>query len=222
MKISRGRALLITGILLVVIDQVIKILVKSNMTIGENFNVLGDWFKILFIENEGMAFGMKFGGMFGKFVLTAFRLVLFGFLCWWITSLNRKGRRIKVNAGKGNESVTYEHVPIGVLVGLTLITAGAFGNIIDCLFYGQLFSASTAYEVAQFGGSYAPVMFGKVVDMFYFPLIDTTWPSWFPFIGGHPFRFFEPVFNFADSCVTVGAFYLILFQYKFFASDQEK
>lgn len=222
MKISRGRALLITGILLVVIDQVIKILVKSNMTIGENFNVLGDWFKILFIENEGMAFGMKFGGMFGKFVLTAFRLVLFGFLCWWITSLNRKGRRINVNAGKDNESVTYEHVPTGVLVGLTLITAGAFGNIIDCLFYGQLFSASTAYEVAQFGGSYAPVMFGKVVDMFYFPLIDTTWPSWFPFIGGHPFRFFEPVFNFADSCVTVGAFYLILFQYKFFASDTEK
>ena len=222
MKISRGRALLVTGILLVVIDQVIKILVKSNMTIGENFNVLGDWFKILFIENEGMAFGMKFGGMFGKFVLTAFRLVLFGFLCWWITSLNRKGRRIKVNAGKDNESVTYEHVPTGVLVGLTLITAGAFGNIIDCLFYGQLFSASPAYEVAQFDGSYAPVMFGKVVDMFYFPLIDTTWPSWLPFIGGHPFRFFEPVFNFADSCVTVGAFYLILFQYKFFASDQEK
>ena len=222
MKISRGRALLITGILLVVIDQVIKILVKSNMTIGENFNVLGDWFKILFIENEGMAFGMKFGGMFGKFVLTAFRLVLFGFLCWWITSLNRKGRRIKVNAGKDNESVIYEHVPTGVLVGLTLITAGAFGNIIDCLFYGQLFSASTAYEVSRFGGSYAPVMFGKVVDMFYFPLIDTTWPSWLPFIGGHPFRFFEPVFNFADSCVTVGAFYLILFQYKFFASDQEK
>ncbi len=222
MKISRGRALLVTGILLVVIDQIIKILVKSNMTIGENFNVLGDWFKILFIENEGMAFGMKFGGMFGKFVLTAFRLVLFGFLCLWITSLNRKGRRIKVNAGKDNESVTYEHVPTGVLVGLTLITAGAFGNIIDCLFYGQLFSASTAHEVAQFGGSYAPVMFGKVVDMFYFPLIDTTWPSWFPFIGGHPFRFFEPVFNFADSCVTVGAFYLILFQYKFFASDTEK
>lgn len=222
MKISRGRALLVTGILLVVIDQVIKILVKSNMTIGENFNVLGDWFKILFIENEGMAFGMKFGGMFGKFVLTAFRLVLFGFLCWWITSLNRKGRRIKANVGKDNESVTYEHVPTGVLVGLTLITAGAFGNIIDCLFYGQLFSASTAYEVARFGGSYAPVMFGKVVDMFYFPLIDTTWPSWLPFIGGHPFRFFEPVFNFADSCVTVGAFYLILFQYKFFASDQEK
>ena len=217
MKNSRGRILLVTGILLVVIDQVIKVLVKSNMTIGENFNVLGDWFKILFIENEGMAFGMKFGGMAGKFVLTFFRLVLFGFLCWWITTLNRRGRRVKPADGKG--AVAYEHVPTGVLVGLTLITAGAFGNIIDCLFYGQLFSASTPYEVAQFGGSYAPVMFGKVVDMFYFPLIDTTWPSWIPFVGGHPLRFFEPVFNFADSCVTVGAFYLIIFQYKFFASE---
>lgn len=222
MKVSRGRVLLIIGILLVVIDQVIKVLVKTNMTIGEHFSVLGNWFQILFIENEGMAFGMKFGGMAGKFVLTFFRLVLFGFLCWWITRLNRKGHQIKVNDGKGNESVAYVHVPTGVLVGLTLITAGAFGNIIDCLLYGQIFSASTPYEVAQLGGSYAPVMFGKVVDMFYFPLIDTTWPSWVPFLGGHPLRFFEPVFNFADSCVTVGAFYLILFQYKFFASEERR
>ena len=199
MKISRGRALLVTGIMLVVIDQVIKILVKSNMTIGENFNVLGDWFKILFIENEGMAFGMKFGGMFGKFVLTAFRLVLFGFLCWWITSLNRKGRRIKINAGKDNESVIYEHVPTGVLVGLTLITAGAFGNIIDCLFYGLIWD-------------YAPFMFGKVVDMFYFPIIRS----------GEKVIFFSPVFNFADSCVTIGAFYLLLFQWKFFSKEEEK
>ena len=165
-----------------------------------------------------MAFGMKFGGMAGKFALTFFRLLLFGFLCWWITTLNVKGRKI---SAKNSAEVRYEHVPTGVLVGLTLITAGALGNIIDCLFYGQVFSASTPYDVAQFGGSYAPVMFGKVVDMFYFPLIDTTWPSWMPLVGGHPFRFFEPVFNFADSCVTVGAFYLILFQYKFFTSDQE-
>lgn len=210
MKISRGRSLLILGIVLIVIDQVIKVLVKTNMTIGEHFNVLGNWFQILFIENEGMAFGMKFGGMFGKFLLTLFRLVLFGFLCWWITKLERKGR-------KGGEKV-----PAGVLVGLTLITAGAFGNIIDCLAYGQIFSESTPFEVATLGGSYAPVMFGKVVDMFYFPLIDTTWPSWLPIIGGKALRFFEPVFNFADSCVTVGAFYLILFQYKFFASEPEK
>lgn len=217
MKKNRGWLLLATGILLVIIDQIIKVLVKTNMTIGEHFSVIGDWFQILFIENEGMAFGMKFGGMAGKFALTLFRLVLFGFLCWWIARLDRKGRQVKVN-----DTVTWERVPTGVLVGLTLITAGALGNIIDCLAYGQLFSASTPYEVAQFGGSYAPVMFGKVVDMFYFPLIDTTWPSWIPFIGGEPFRFFEPVFNFADSCVTVGAAYLILFQYKFFTSEDKK
>ncbi len=220
MKISKGKQLLILGIVLVVIDQVIKILVKTNMSIGEHFNVIGNWFQILFVENEGMAFGMKFGGMVGKFALTAFRLVLFGFLCWWITRLVRKGRptRLDVN-GKPAE---YEAVPIGVLVGLTLITAGALGNIVDCLFYGQIFSASTAYDVAAWGGSYAPVMFGKVVDMFYFPLIDTTWPDWVPVIGGHPLRFFEPVFNFADSCVTVGAFYLILFQYRFFTFEPQK
>lgn len=218
MKNNRGRLLLFLGVLLVVADQIIKVLVKTNMSIGEHFSVFGDWFQILFIENEGMAFGMKFGGMAGKFTLTFFRLVLFGFLCWWITTLNVKGRKI---SAKNSAEVRYEHVPTGVLVGLTLITAGALGNIIDCLFYGQVFSASTPYDVAQFGGSYAPVMFGKVVDMFYFPLIDTTWPSWMPLVGGHPFRFFEPVFNFADSCVTVGAFYLILFQYKFFTSEQE-
>lgn len=209
MKISRGKGLLLLGTMLVIIDQVIKVLIKTNMTLGDHFSVMGDWFQILFIENEGMAFGMKFGGMFGKFLLTSFRLVLFGALCWWITNMVRNGRDGRP-------------VPTGVLVGLTLITAGALGNIIDCLLYGQIFSASSAFDVAQFGGSYAPVMFGKVVDMFYFPLIDTEWPSWVPFVGGHPFRFFEPVFNFADSCVTVGAFYLILFQYKFFASEPEK
>ncbi len=105
-------------------------------------------------------------------------------------------------------------------MGLTLITAGALGNILDSLFYGQLFTASGPDTLATFGGSYAPLMFGKVVDMFYFPLIDTTWPSWLPWIGGTPLRFFEPVFNFADSCVTVGAIYLILFHWRFFAKEE--
>ena len=113
-------------------------------------------------------------------------------------------------------------VPDGVLIGLTLITAGALGNIIDSLFYGLIFSASDPGAVASFGGHYAPFMFGKVVDMLYFPLIDTTWPSWMPIVGGHPLRFFEPVFNFADSCVTVGAIYLLLFQYKFFTREDQK
>ena len=218
MKISKGKSLLILGIALVVIDQVIKILVKTNMTIGEHFSVFGNWFQILFIENEGMAFGMKFGGMVGKFLLTLFRLCLFGFLCWWITVLVRRG---KSGTDEKTGEKIYEKVPTGALVGLTLIAAGAMGNIIDCLFYGQIFSESTSLDVARFGGSYAGVMFGKVVDMFYFPLIDTTWPSWIPVIGGRALRFFEPVFNFADSCVTVGAFYLILFQYRFFTSGKE-
>lgn len=208
MKLSKGHKLLILGALLVVIDQVIKILVKTNMTIGEHFNVLGDWFQILFIENEGMAFGMKFGGTVGKLCLSVFRVGLFGVLCWWISGLLKRGTPADPD---------HEKVPTGVLVGLVLITAGALGNIIDSLLYGVIFSASTPLEAASFGGSYAPVFFGKVVDMFYFPL--WTWPDWMPLVGGDVF--FEPVFNFADSCVSVGAVYLIIFQHKFFLSEDD-
>lgn len=207
-KVSKGTVLLLVGIGLVIIDQVIKILVKTNMSIGENFNVIGQWFKIYFIENEGMAFGMKFGGSVGKFMLSLFRIVLFGALVYWIRALLKK-----------------PGTPSGVTVGLTLIAAGALGNIIDCLFYGILFSESTYSMVAEFlpvGGGYAPFFFGKVVDMFYFPIIDTTFPEWLPLIGGNPFRFFAPVFNFADSCVTCGALYLIFFQWKFFAKEEKQ
>ena len=208
MKLSKGHKLLILGALLVVIDQVIKVLVKTNMTIGEHFNVLGDWFQILFIENEGMAFGMKFGGTVGKLCLSVFRVGLFGVLCWWISCLLKRGTQADPD---------HEKVPTGVLVGLVLITAGALGNIIDSLLYGVIFSASTPLEAATFGGSYAPVFFGKVVDMFYFPL--WTWPDWMPLVGGDVF--FEPVFNFADSCVSVGAVYLIIFQHRFFLTEDE-
>ena len=180
MKISRGTRLVILGVLLVVIDQVIKYLVKTNMYLGEQIPVIGQWFRLCFVENEGMAFGMKFGGATGKFILSLFRIILCGVLCWWISRLNRRN-----------------DVPAGVLVGLTLITAGAFGNIVDCLFYGLIWD-------------YAPFMFGKVVDMFYFPIIRS----------GETVYFFSPVFNFADSCVTVGAFYLVLFQWRFFSSDK--
>ena len=194
---KKGRNLIFLGVLLVVIDQVIKVLVKTNMTLGENIPVLGNWFQLVFVENKGMAFGMSFGGVIGKYILTAFRIVLFGVLCWWISRLVKR-----------------KDVPTGVLVGLTLITAGAFGNIVDCLCYGLIFSESTVNAVATFG-HYAPFMQGRVVDMFYFPL--WTWPDWVPGLGGH--IFFEPVFNFADSCVTVGAIYLILFHWKFFSKD---
>ena len=193
MALSKGQKLLILGAALVIIDQVVKVLVKTNMSVGDHFSVIGNWFQILFIENEGMAFGMKFGGAVGKYILTFFRICLFGALAWWISSLLKR-----------------ESVPTGVLVGLTLIAAGALGNIIDCLFYGLIFEP------------HMPFMQGRVVDMLYFPLIDTTWPEWLPWIGGKPFTFFDPVFNIADSCVTVGAFYLILFQWRFFSSDEKK
>ena len=204
MKLSKGNRLLILGIVLVVIDQVIKVLVKTNMTIGQSITVFPDWFQLLFIENKGMAFGMSFGGIIGKYALTAFRIILFIVLTVWISRLLKRG------AGADKRTP----VPTGVLVGLTLITAGALGNIFDCLFYGLLFTESTPGMVATWG-HYAPFMQGKVVDMFYFPL--WTWPDWVPLGGGD--IFFEPVFNFADSCVTVGAIYLLLFQWRFFSKE---
>lgn len=191
MKISKGKRLLILGVLLVVIDQIIKVLVKTNMSIGESIHVFGDWFQIYFIENEGMAFGLKFGGTVGKFLLSLFRILFFGFLVYWISRLLKN-----------------RTTPTGVVVGLTMITAGALGNIIDCLFYGLIWD-------------YAPFMFGRVVDMFYFPIIDTTFQDWMPLVGGNPFRFFAPVFNFADSCVTCGAIYLIFFQWRFFTREDK-
>lgn len=207
MKVSEGKKLILLGMILVVFDQVVKILVKTNMEIGDHFNVIGNWFQIYFIENEGMAFGMKFGGTVGKFLLSLFRIGLFALLCWWIASLVKKrfdseGKVVLKEDGR-------QKVPEGVLVGLTLITAGAFGNILDCLFYGIMFN-------------YAPFMFGRVVDMLYFPLIDTFWPQWMPFVGGERLLFFAPVFNIADSCVTIGALYLIFFQYRFFLTEDKK
>lgn len=182
MKVSNGAGLIILGAVLVLVDQVIKVLVKTNMDLGQQIYLIGDWCRLCFVENKGMAFGMAFGGNVGKFLLSLFRICLSGVLIWWIHSLIKKG-----------------NTPTGVLVGLTLITAGAIGNIIDCLFYGLIWG-------------YAPFMFGKVVDMFYFPLITK----------GEEVIFFSPVFNFADSCVTIGAFYLLLFQWKFFSKEEEK
>ena len=191
MKNSKGIWLIVLGALLVVIDQIIKVLVKTHMDLGESVDVFGDWFKLHFVLNEGMAFGMAFGGIWGKATLSIFRIVLFGALCWWIRNLVVKGK-----------------APMGVLVGLTLITAGALGNIIDCLFYGLIWP-----ETITPGAPFA-FMFGQVVDMFYFPLFDYKLP-WMDY----PRTFFGAVFNFADSCVTCGAIYLLLFQYKFFAKE---
>ena len=194
MKISKGTMLLIFGAVLVVLDQIIKVLVKTNMDLGETIDVIGEWFKLHFVLNKGMAFGMAFGGVWGKVVLTVFRLCLFGALVWWIGKLARS-----------------KDTPTGVLVGLAMITAGAFGNIIDCMVYGLIWP-----EIVMPGAPF-PVMFGQVVDMFYFPLFDYKLP-WMDY----PRTFFGAVFNFADSCVTCGAIYLLLFQYKYFAKEEGK
>ncbi len=208
MKLSKGTRLTLFVVVLLVIDQVIKILVKTNMTLGQSIPVFGDWFRIHFIENIGMAFGMNFGGGIGKFLLTFFRIVLGIAIIFYIRKLLKK-----------------PDTPNGVLYGLAAIMCGAFGNIIDSLFYGLIFSESTFTQVATMfppEGGYAGLFFGKVVDMFYFPIIDTTWPDWMPLVGGRPFRFFDAIFNFADSCITVGAFYLIIFQWKFFSKSEKE
>ncbi len=192
MKLSKGKKLIILGIAMVVIDQIIKVLVKTNMDLGESINVIGDWFKLNFVLNDGMAFGMAFGGVAGKLILSLFRIALSAGLIWWISKLYKK-----------------QDTPTGVLVGLTLITAGAIGNIIDCFFYGLIWP-----ETTMAGAPFA-FMFGQVVDMFYFPLFD--YDFW-----GFKGTFFGAVFNFADACVTCGAAYLLLFQYKFFSKEDKK
>ena len=187
----KGLWLILLGMLLVVIDQIIKVAVKMEMIPGVPVPVLGRWFQLVFVENAGMAFGMgSNGGVWVKLALTLFRIELFIFLVWWIRKL----------AGQGT-------APAGVLIGLTLISAGALGNLLDSMFYGIIWP-ELMVDGAPFG-----FLFGKVVDMFWFPLIRNA--------AGECI-FFKPVFNFADSCVTVGAFYLLLFQYRFFASSEEK
>ena len=190
MRVSKGTRITLLVILLLIIDQVIKILVKTNMSIGQSIHVFGDWFQILFIENNGMAFGLQFGEGWGKLALSLCRLVLIGLIIVYIRRLLKK-----------------PEVPGGVLVGMAAILCGAIGNMVDSMFYGIIFD-------------YAPFLYGRVVDMFYFPIIDTTLPANFPFWGGRHIIFFRPIFNFADSCITCGAIYLLLFQWKFFAGDK--
>ncbi|ADE81748.1 MAG: lipoprotein signal peptidase [Prevotella sp.] len=182
--------LIIVAILL--IDQAIKIWVKTSMTLHESIRVT-DWFYITFIENMGMAFGMQLGS---KIVLSLFRVVAIGVLGYYIW------QQVKRNARTG------------YIVCLSLVLAGAAGNLIDCMFYGMMFNESSPYYLSylvDFGTGYAPFLMGKVVDMFYFPLIETEWPTWMPFVGGQHFVFFSPVFNFADASISVSVVLLLLF-----------
>lgn len=179
-----------------VIDQVIKIEVKTNMTLGEAIRVT-DWFYIDFIENNGMAYGMKF---INKLVLSLFRLFAICFIGWYLFKIIKRGVASR-----------------GYISCIAVILAGAAGNLIDCLFYGLIFTESTPFNIAQFvswGEGYSSLLHGKVVDMFYFPIIQTTWPNWVPLWGGNDFVFFSPVFNFADACISVGVVLLLIFYRK--------
>ena len=193
--LTRGRLAVLIIIAILLIDQIIKIWVKTSMTLHESIHIT-DWFYICFIENNGMAFGMQLGS---KILLSLFRVVAIAALAYYIwLEVKRKTRT-------------------GYIVCLAMILAGAAGNLIDCLFYGLIFNESSPYYVSYFvpfGTGYAPLLMGKVVDMFYFPLIVTTWPDWVPVVGGEPYVFFSPIFNFADSAISVGVVLLLLFYRK--------
>jgi signal peptidase II len=192
--------------LILIIDQVLKIWIKTNMYIGQEYNIFGNWFIIHFTENEGMAFGMKFGGDYGKLILSLFRIVAVGAIGWYLYKL------IKENTDK-----LY-------IICMSLIFAGAIGNILDSAFYGIIFSESY-FNIAQLfpaEGGYGSFLHGKVVDMFYFPIFTGQYPNWFPIWGGEDFIFFRPVFNVADSSISVGVVLLIIFQKRFFNNPEKE
>lgn len=219
-SIPRSYILIAIVLIVLIIDQSLKIYIKTNLSYGGGFNILGlEWARIFFIENEGMAFGITFGekclgieqdgsckgirlsNTSGKLILSLFRIIMVGFLIYLVRELE-----------KAKES-------LGLLICFSLILAGALGNILDSAFYGMIFSQSTYHgkvaELFPAEGGYAPFLFGKVVDMFYFPMIDVVLPEWLPVIGGNRFEFFKPVFNVADSAITTGVAAILLFHRNF-------
>ena len=202
----RSAVLLI--LLIIFIDQALKIWIKTSFPFGHVSDMLGlSWAKLYFIENEGMAWGWKFGGEWGKVILTLFRLVAVLFGSWYLVKIIRQ-----------NHST-------GFIVCASLIYAGALGNLIDSMFYGMLFGESTYSQVAQMfppEGGYAGFLHGRVVDMLYFPMVHATYPTWFPFIGGKEFEFFSPIFNIADASISIGVITLLVFQKQFFKTEEEE
>lgn len=196
-NISKGTLATLVILILILTDQVVKIWIKTHFYLGEDYPVTS-WFKIDFIENNGMAFGMEMGS---KLFLTLFRIVAVGLLIWYLSIICRKKEFSKA-----------------YVVCVSLVLAGAAGNIFDCVFYGVIFNNPMPPEVAVMfppGGGYAPLFHGRVVDMLYFPLFSFNWPQWIPFIGGDHFLFFQPVFNIADSAITVGMLVIIIFMSKY-------
>ena len=195
--------------IIILIDQTLKIYIKSNFTLGGGFDILGlSWAKIHFVENDGMAFGLTFGGVFGKYLLSLFRIFMVGFLIYLLKLMIQS-----------KES-------IGLQISFSLIIAGAVGNILDSAFYGIIFSESGYHsgiaEMFPEGGGYSSFLKGKVVDMFYFPMINTKLASWVPFWGGERFQFFRPVFNVADSSISIGVALILLFYRSYFVSNKKK
>ncbi len=197
---SSGKKAISLIILILFVDQLLKIWVKTHMVIGEDIPIFGKWGMLHFIENNGMAFGMEMGGKPGKLILSIFRIIAITAIAWFLNSI------IKKNAYQG------------LILAVSAILAGAIGNIIDSAFYGMIFSESFHEPAVLFppDGGYSSFLHGRVVDMFYFPVINTHWPEWSPFRAGETLIFFRPVFNIADSAITCGVFAILLFQKKMF------
>ncbi len=190
--------------LVLLFDQLLKVYIKTNFMLGDEFIVAKNWFIIHFVENNGMAFGLEFGDNIGKYLLSIFRIVAVSAIGWYLSRLWKK------------------EIQFGIIVSFSLIFAGALGNILDSAFYGLIFNESYG-QVASFmpeGGGYASFLQGRVVDMFYFPILTGHYPEWVPLFGGREFIFFRPVFNVADSSITVGIFMILLFYRRYF--DQKE
>ena len=203
MKFSKGFWAVAIILLVLTADQVLKIWVKTHMTIDQRFEITS-WFYIRFVENDGMAMGIQ---VMGKFFLSMFRIIASVLIAYYLYTLVKREYKI------------------GFIICIGLIFAGAVGNIVDCIFYGQIFSESTSYQVATLfppEGGYQTWLHGQVVDMFYFPLFETTWPEWVPKVGGTPFVFFSYIFNLADASISVGMAILFLFYRKTFSLSLEK
>ncbi len=187
-------------LLVLIIDQALKIWVKTHMMLGEEYKVCGNWFIIHFIENNGMAFGMELAGKFGKIILSVFRIVAVVAIAYYLRQLTRK------------------NAPYGLIFSISLVLAGAIGNILDSAFYGVIFNDSYPHVASLFpsDGGYASFLHGKVVDMFYFPVFKGVFPEWFPGWGGGNYVFFRPVFNIADSAITIGICIILICHRRYF------